>query len=229
LVNNRILINSAPRSATTWLQFILYHHKITSLNINNIKYGPDIYSPAFIIRSHVPVTLLAKFDDITQTTILRDPLDLIPSIVTKTAGGLRDSVISGIPQPIERDYANLESLIMDKFTVYKNYAHGIEKNIKNLKPFTFDQVTLNIEYVVKHLLGLEADNKNIDNLKKSAKKTIKVYDKGDLGLNNALPVDKKPDLYYKVKDMLLNNTEFDEIQKIYEDSKSLILDEQSIW
>ncbi|MEY3818660.1 MAG: hypothetical protein RLZZ425_115 [Bacteroidota bacterium] len=229
MVNNRILINSAPRSATTWLQFILYHHKITSLNINNIKYGPDIYSPAFIIRSHVPVTLLAKFDDITQTTILRDPLDLIPSIVTKTAGGLRDSVISGIPQPIERDYANLESLIMDKFTVYKNYAHGIEKNIKNLKPFTFDQVTLNIEYVVKHLLGLEADNKNIDNLKKSAKKTIKVYDKGDLGLNNALPVDKKPDLYYKVKDMLLNNTEFDEIQKIYEDSKSLILDEQSIW
>ena|GEM_PF-5803447 len=223
------MINSAPRSATTWLQFILYHHKITSLNINNIKYGPDIYSPAFIIRSHVPVTLLAKFDDITQTTILRDPLDLIPSIVTKTAGGLRDSVISGIPQPIERDYANLESLIMDKFTVYKNYAHGIEKNIKNLKPFTFDQVTLNIEYVVKHLLGLEADNKNIDNLKKSAKKTIKVYDKGDLGLNNALPVDKKPDLYYKVKDMLLNNTEFDEIQKIYEDSKSLILDEQSIW
>lgn len=229
MVNNRILINSAPRSATTWLQFILYHHKITSLNINNIKYGPDIYSPAFIIRSHVPVTLLAKFDDITQTTILRDPLDLIPSIVTKTAGGLRDSVISGIPQPIERDYANLESLIMDKFTVYKNYAHGIEKNIKNLKPFTFDQVTLNIEYVVKHLLGLEADNKNIDNLKKSAKKTIKVYDKGDLGLNNALPVDKKPDLYYKVKDMLLNNKGFDEIQKIYEDSKSLILDEQSIW
>lgn len=229
MVNNRILINSAPRSATTWLQFILYHHKITSLNINNIKYGPDIYSPAFIIRSHVPVTLLAKFDDITQTTILRDPLDLIPSIVTKTAGGLRDSVISGIPQPIERDYANLESLIMDKFTVYKNYAHGIEKNIKNLKPFTFDQVTLNIEYVVKHLLGLEADNKNIDNLKKSAKKTIKVYDKGDLGLNNALPVDKKPDVYYKVKDMLLNNKGFDEIQKIYEDSKSLILDEQSIW
>jgi len=229
LVNNRILINSAPRSATTWLQFILYHHKITSLNINNIKYGPDIYSPAFIIRSHVPVTLLAKFDDITQTTILRDPLDLIPSIVTKTAGGLRDSVISGIPQPIERDYASLESLIIDKFTVYKNYAHGIEKNIKNLKPFTFDQVTLNIEYVVKHLLGLEADNKNIDNLKKSAKKTIKVYDKGDLGLNNALPVDKKPDLYYKVKNMLLNTGGFDKIQKIYEDSKSLILDEQSNW
>ena len=229
MVNNRILINSAPRSATTWLQFILYHHKITSLNINNIKYGPDIYSPAFIIRSHVPVTLLAKFDDITQTTILRDPLDLIPSIVTKTAGGLRDSVISGIPQPIERDYASLESLIIDKFTVYKNYAHGIEKNIKNLKPFTFDQVTLNIEYVVKHLLGLEADNKNIDNLKKSAKKTIKVYDKGDLGLNNALPVDKKPDLYYKVKNMLLNTGGFDKIQKIYEDSKSLILDEQSNW
>lgn len=229
MVNNRILINSAPRSATTWLQFILYHHKITSLNINNIKYGPDIYSPAFIIRSHVPVTLLAKFDDITQTTILRDPLDLIPSIITKTAGGLRDSVISGIPQPIERNYTNLESLIIEKFIVYKNYAHGIEKNIKNLKPFTFDQVTLNIEYVVKHLLGLEADNKNIDNLKKSAKKTIKVYDKGDLGLNNALPVDKKPDMYYKVKDMLLNNKGFDEIQKIYEDSKSLILDEQSIW
>jgi hypothetical protein len=44
-----------------------------------------------------------------------------------------------------------------------------------------------------------------------------------------VPVDKKPDVYYKVKDMLLNNTEFNEIQKIYEDSKNLILDEQTKW
>lgn len=229
MINNKILINSAPRSATTWLQFILYSYKITSFNINNIPYGPNIYSSAFILRSHVPVILLAKFDDITQTTILRDPLDLIPSIITKAMGGLGHRTIGGVPQPHEYHYASLGRLIIEHFIVYKNYAYGIEKNIKNLKPFTFDQVTLDIEYVIKHLLEVEADNKNIDNLKKAAEERIRIHDKGDPGLNNALPVDKKPDVYYKVKDMLLNNRQFDEIQKIYEDSKSLILDEQSNW
>ena len=143
--------------------------------------------------------------------------------------GLGNSIIGGVPQPHEYNYVSLERLIIEQFLVYKNYSYGIEKNIKNLKPFTFEQVTTDIEYVIKHLLNTKADNKDIDRLKESAKEKIWTHKKEDESFNNAVPVDKKPDVYYKVKDMLLNNTQFDEIQKIYEDSKSLILDEQTKW
>ncbi len=229
MIKDKILINSAPRSGTAWLQFILYIYNVDYLHTNKIKYGPNIYSPSFIIRSHIPVTLLAKFDNVTQTTILRDPLDLMPSIITKSMSGLGNSIIGGVPQPHEYNYVSLERLIIEQFNVYKNYSYGIEKNIKNLKPFTFEQVTTDIEYVIKHLLNTKADNKDIDRLKESAKERIWTHKKEEESFNNAVPIDKKPDVYYKVKDMILNNTEFDEIQKIYEDSKSLILDEQTKW
>jgi hypothetical protein len=227
LINNKILINSSPRSGTTWLQYILYRHKISLLK--DIEYGGKIYADAFILRVHTPVALLAKFDDITQTTILRNPVDLIPSVLTKVMSGLGNAVVSGTAQPHEYDFVSLDRLIMEHFSVYRNYAHGIEKNIKNLKPFTFEQVTSDIEYVVKSLLGIDAKNSDIDSLKEDAKKQIRVHDKGDPGFNNAVPVEKKPDPYDKAKDMLLNTPGFDKVQKLYEDSKSLILDEQSKW
>lgn len=229
MIKDKILINSAPRSGTSWLAFILYVYNVDYLHTNKIKYGPNIYSPSFIIRSHIPVTLLAKFDGITQTTILRNPLDLMSSIITKAMSGLGNSIIGGVPQPHEYNYVSIERLIIEHFYVYRNYSYGIEKNIKNLKPFTFEQVTTDIEYVIKHLLNVKADNKDIDRLKESAKEKIWTHKKEEESFNNAVPIDKKPDVYYKIKDMLLNNTEFDEIQKIYEDSKSLILDEQTKW
>jgi len=175
------------------------------------------------------VALLAKFDGITQTTILRDPVDLIPSVITKIMSGLGNSIVSGIAQPHEYNYVSLDRLIMEHFYVYKNYAYGIEKNIKNLKPFTFEQATTDIEYVVKSLLDMDAKNSDIEKLKAEAKSQIRVHDKGEPGYNNAVPVEKKPDPYDQAKDLLLNTKGFDKIQKIYEDTKSLILDEQSKW
>jgi hypothetical protein len=227
LINDKILINSAPRSGTAWLQYVLYKHKISLLK--DVEYGGNIYVDSFILRVHTPVALLAKFDGITQTTILRDPVDLIPSVITKIMSGLGNSIVSGIAQPHEYNYVSLDRLIMEHFYVYKNYAYGIEKNIKNLKPFTFEQVTSDIEYVVKSLLDMDAKNSDIETLKSEAKNQIRVHDKGEPGYNNAVPVEKKPDPYDQAKDLLLNTKGFDKIQKIYEDTKSLILDEQSKW
>ncbi len=227
MINDKILINSAPRSGTAWLQYVLYKHKISLLK--DVEYGGNIYVDSFILRVHTPVALLAKFDGITQTTILRDPVDLIPSVITKIMSGLGNSIVSGIAQPHEYNYVSLDRLIMEHFYVYKNYAYGIEKNIKNLKPFTFEQVTSDIEYVVKSLLDMDAKNSDIEILKAEAKNQIRVHDKGEPGYNNAVPVEKKPDPYDQAKDLLLSTKGFDKIQKIYEDTKSLILDEQSKW
>jgi hypothetical protein len=227
LVNDRILINSAPRSATAWMQFLLYNYKLTLLK--DVEYGGNIYADSFVLRIHTPVALLAKFDGITQTTILRDPVELLPSVITKIMSGLGNSIVSGVAQPHEYNHVSIDRLIAEHFYVYKNYAYGIEKNIKNLKPFTFEQVTTDIEYVVKNLLDINADNNSIDRLKESARKRIQIHNKGDVGINNAVPVDQKPEIYYKIKDMLLNTGGFDKIQKMYEDSKSLILNEQSNW
>jgi hypothetical protein len=227
LINNKILINSAPRSGTAWMQYILYNYKLTLLK--DVEYGGNIYADSFVLRIHTPVALLAKFDGITQTTILRDPIDLIPSVITKIMSGLGDSIVSGIAQPHEYNHVSIDRLIMEHFYVYKNYLYGIEKNIKNLKPFTFEQVTADIEYVVKNLLDINANNNSINSLKESARKRIQIHNKGDLAINNAVPVDQKPEVYYKIKDVLLNTSGFDKIQKIYEDSKSLIFDEQSSW
>jgi hypothetical protein len=227
LINDKILVNSSPRSGTAWLQYVLYKHKIALLK--HVEYGGNIYADSFILRVHTPVALLAKFDGITQTTILRDPVDLIPSVITKIMSGLGNSIVSGIAQPHEYNYVSIDRLIMEHFYVYKNYAYGIEKNINNLKPFTFEQVTSDIQYVVKSLLNMDAKNIDIETLKIEAQKQIRIHDKGEPGYNNAVPVDKKPDPYDKVKDMLLNTKGFDKIQKIYEDSKSLILNEQTKW
>ena len=227
MINDKILINSAPRSATAWLQYVLYTSKITLLR--DVEYGGNIFANSFILRTHTPVTLLAKFEDVTQTTILRDPLDLIPSIITKTTAGLGSNIVSGVPQPHEYNYLSVDRLIIEHFYVYKNYAYGIEKNIKNLKPFTFEQVTSDIKYVVKSLLDIDINNDNIDKLRTDAGKRIQIHDKGDPGYNNAVPIESKPEIYYKTKDMLLNTNGFEKIQKIYEDSKSLILNEQDRW
>jgi len=206
------------------LQFILFYYKVDLLK--GSSYSGNITSNSFIVRANSPITLLAKFEEITQITTLRDPIDLIPSSVTRAMHGLGDNIILGKSAPHENNYVNLDRLIIESFNVYKNYIYAIEKNIKNLKAFTFDQVTLDIEYVVKTILGIDANNNDIENLKKLARERIHMHNKGDIGINNALPVEKKPDIYYKAKDMLLSNKKFNDIQKLYEDSKVLILNEQ---
>ena len=206
------------------MQFILFYYKVDLLK--GSSYSGNITSNSFIVRANSPITLLAKFEEITQITTLRDPIDLIPSSVTRAMHGLGDNIILGKSAPHENNYVNLDRLIIESFNVYKNYIYAIEKNIKNLKAFTFDQVTLDIEYVVKTILGIDANNNDIENLKKLARERIHMHNKGDIGINNALPVEKKPDIYYKAKDMLLSNKKFNDIQKLYEDSKVLILNEQ---
>lgn len=226
-MNNKILINASPRSGHTWLQFILYNYKIKLLK--NIEFGGNINTDAFILRANNPIILLAKFSDIVQTTIIRNPIDLIPSTVTKTIGGLGSNIVSGLPMPHEYNYINPERLIKEQMHVYANYAYGIEKNIENLIPFTFEQVTQDIKYVVKKLIDIDVNNDEIPELRQKAQEVIQQHNKGEVGFNNATPIDKKPDIYYQIKDMVLNHKDIEKTNKIYNDCKNLILEQQNNW
>jgi hypothetical protein len=103
------------------LQFILFYYKVDLLK--GSSYSGNITSNSFIVRANSPITLLAKFEEITQITTLRDPIDLIPSSVTRAMHGLGDNIILGKSAPHENNYVNLDRLIIESFNVYKNYIY----------------------------------------------------------------------------------------------------------
>jgi hypothetical protein len=222
--NMKIVINSAPRSGHAWLQMVL--HSATEYNRDINMGDPD--GNGFIIRTNTPVMLLAKFEDIKQTIILRDPFDLIPSIITKTVGGLGNTITSGIPMPHEMGkLPPLDRLILDQVDVYKRYAYGIKNNINNLYPYLFEEVTENISYVVKDLTGIEVSNDRIPELISESEIRIRRVNLNDPGYNNAVPINKKPDIYYQLKEMVLESKRTDEVLDIYLDCKNAILENRN--
>lgn len=200
----RISINSAPRSGHAWLQSVLMNSTGRKPEISH-----DDVADQFIIRSNTPVMLLANFENVIQTTILRDPASIIPSIVTKTMGGLGSTTTVGVAMPHEHmGKLELKNLITHQFSVYKRWVDGITNNIDNLMPFTFEQITTDIEFCTRSILdNFDIDyylysNDEIPELIEKVQKQIKIHDKGDVGYNNAIPVEKKPDVYYEAVDII---------------------------
>jgi len=174
----------------------------------------------FVIKINSPITMFAKFEDIKQIFILRKPEDLIPSIITKTLGGLSQNISAGVPMPHEDIDISIEKLIKDQCYNYTRYIYGLEKNIHNLIPFTFEQVTNDINFITKNVLNIETkENYNI--LIEEAKINPRFYNKNDIGYFNAFPVEKKPDIYYEIKEKILKNN-FDEYIDMYNLSLKLI-------
>lgn len=224
----RVLINSAPRSGHAWLQYLL----LKSVNFdNNISMG-EIHSQ-FIIRENVPITLLSKFPDVVQTTILRSPLEIIPSVVTKTIGGFGNTRTMGVSMPHENNsLPSLDQLVDGEFNVYKRWSGSIIKNIENLEAFTFDQVCNNPEFVVDRIMAnfqyeyFKVKNIDLPILLKEARQGISQHDKGNPGFNNPLPIEKKPDIYYEALDIVKNNRRLQESMELFELAKDEIYKKQ---
>jgi hypothetical protein len=226
----RVLINSAPRSGHAWLQYLL----LKSVNFdNNISMG-EIHDQ-FIIRENVPVTLLAKFPDVVQTTVLRSPLEIIPSVVTKTIGGFGNTRTMGVSMPHENNsLPSLDQLIDGEFNVYKRWSGSIIKNIKELEAFTFEQVCENPEFVVDRIMSKfdykynKVNNTKLDELIKEARMGISQHDKGSPGFNNPLPIEKKPDIYYEALDIVKNHKRLEESIDLFNLAKIEIYKNQGI-
>jgi len=227
----RILINSSPRSGHTWLQYLL----LNSLkNSNGVNMGATVDD--FIVRTNVPVILNAIFKDILQVSILRNPQDIIPSIVTKTMGGLGSNITSGIPMPHEMgNLPPIEKLVEDQFGIYKLWSSTMIENLDKVMAFTFDQVTTDTEFVMHSIMKhFSVDysvvlNENIPSSIQHARIRIMQHDKGEIGFNNPVPIDKKPDVYYKIKDIVDNHKLLKPTLHFYNDACDLIKQSQSKW
>jgi len=227
----RILINSSPRSGHTWLQYLLFN---SLKNSNGVNLGATVDD--FIVRTNVPVILNATFKDIVQVSILRSPQDIIPSIVTKTMGGLGNNITSGIPMPHEMgSLPSLEKLVDDQFGIYKLWSGTMLDNLDKVMAFTFDQATKDTEFVMSSIMKhFDIDysivlNENIPSSIEHARRKIMQHDKGEIGFNNPVPIDKKPDVYYKIKDIVDNHKLLNPTLNFYNDACDLIKQSQLKW
>ena len=105
-------------------------------------------------------------------------------------------------------------------------------NIENLIPFTFDQVTKDPSFTVETILSNfdrkynAPNNLDLETLKEKAAMQISMHDKGDIGYNNAVPVDKKPDIYYELLDLTLADPRIQELDILYHQVSKSIFDRQ---
>jgi hypothetical protein len=230
---NQIIINSMPRSGSTWSQYLLAKsinrkdgNPIDS-DIQSFNTSPIPGDNNFVMRSNNIIGLYGKYDTIKQVTILRSPKDVIPSVITKTYGGAGDTVSNGVVIPAEIPDFNMDEHIYAQIQIYKGYAKAALDNFKNLNVFTFDQVTSDINFFTETMLGkdLSLENKYYDQFLQKAKKEIRVHPLSHPGYTNAVP-EEKPKIYNKAKLFFtikenLEKDHFLEISEMYNEIASM--------
>lgn len=220
----KVIINAPPRSGTAYFLFLIEYTFNQLFNIDN-EHSPDIYRST--LRSHNPEMLLATFPKTTlQTSIIRNPLDLIPSIVTKTIGGLGNTVSLGKAMPHELDLIPPnDEFILGQIQVYSKYLEFALKNIDNLTLFTFEQITQEPDFVMDKILNKLNISKRIEyslfELLNLADKYIVYHKLAEYGYNNPLPIPqdsliKKPKIYYELKEQMLSVEETKPLMNLYD-------------
>jgi len=207
-----------PRSATTWLMLVLSDKISPGVRMNNSATP----SEEFVIKTHTPSALWGKYDTFTQVNIVRDPIDIIASVITKNFGGIGNTVANGTAISSENPVMDIDSHIVSEIQTYTGYAEGAIQNTDRLKIFTFEQVTQDIEYVSKVLLGdhMVIYNKELPNLLASASRRIRVHKLSEPGYNNGTPCDK-PAIYHEIKDKLKRHNTLG-VYKLYDELKGII-------
>lgn len=230
---NQIIINSMPRSGSTWAQYLLAKSinrkdgNPVDSDIQSVNTSPIPGDNNFVMRSNNIIGLYGKYDPIKQVTILRSPQDVIPSVITKTYGGAGDTVSNGVVIPAEIPDFNMDEHIYAQIQIYKGYAKAALDNFKNLNVFTFDQVTSDINFFTEVMLGksLSLNNEDYDQFLQKAKKEIRVHSLSHPGYTNAVP-EEKPKIYNKAKLFFtikenLEKENFMEISEMYSEISSL--------
>ncbi len=203
---NQIIVNSMPRSGSTWAQYLL----VKSINrrdgdplnsdIKSINTSPIPENNNFVMRRNNIIGLYGVYDPIKQVTIVRSPKEVIPSVITKTYGGAGDTVSNGVVIPAELPNFDMSEHIHAQIEIYRGYAKATLDNFKNLNVFTFEQVTSDIDFFTEAMLGkdLSIPNKDYSKFLERAKKEIYVHPLSHPGYTNAVP-EEKPKIYNKAK------------------------------
>lgn len=221
----KIFLNSHPRTGMTVLGNFL---RLAYKRNDDPRYGEYANRENFFIWSHTPIALLASFPDIYQITIIRHPLQTVASLAAKLDSGvgidIHDQQIRYY-NPNKDIYKNIEEYI--DYTLetisdeYLSYLDNTAVNINNLIPFTFEQVTNKIEYVLNFI-----DNEIKEECVRFTTKEIKEitdrhYDKWKLE-DEMLPTsarrnpgENKSEMYFKFLKTYQTHNRYNNIIKSY--------------
>ena len=160
----KIAITTMPRSGSSYYSIIL-RMAYTEKNPGRSREGEWSQEDSWVIKVHEPILLLANIPDMIQTTILRNPIDNIASIVNKSSYGFGGSTIIGRPEIIEDNIKRLTDdknrwiteAVFQETHMWMGYTHNLIKNINGLIPYTFEQLVGN-EYGLLKSISSEINN-----------------------------------------------------------------------
>jgi hypothetical protein len=138
----KIIVNSNPRTGTTYLIDMLRcsagHH------LDRTRNGEYSNMEDWIIKCHEPLLLLSDISNVSQITIIRDPLDTISSNMFRHTSGLNSNSIWGTTGVSNENKTNnykdprfLDGL-KQSISKWKEYADNTRINKDNLIIVPFD-------------------------------------------------------------------------------------------
>lgn len=228
MINLKILITSAPRSGHAWFAYYLkrtlYHSKL-------IDKGNSL-----IERNNYPLMLDGIFNNAVQTTVWRRPDQVIPSNGTKFLGGLGINYSQGLVMPVELDQSGvtISGVVDEQIRQYMRWAEGLNNNLNNIVPFTFEQITQDPEMVCNffikyfNLNDINVNDFNFDDFFNSAYIDIFQHIKVDKNYSNAMPVEEKPEVYYEIQKEMVKHNKYHFALSKYEETLNNIKHRQDI-
>ena len=222
----KILLNSYPRTGTTYLVNML---RWCAKHQESHREGEYSNEPEWIIKAHEPILLLASIPEMSQLTIIRDPIDTISSNMFRHTSGLNSNSIWGHTGVSSENKTNnyydprfLDGL-KQSVAKWKEYAENTIKNKENLTVILFETLVSNTAGVIYSIF--ENQNVNQDILNGISKESIEEYTRvmeRDLssnpnhmnGTDNRLPV-PKPEEYYDVREFILGSPYVSGLKDLY--------------
>lgn len=173
----KILLNAYPRSGSTTFTSELRNafRPFRTCNPHEMAEFDE-----WIIYKHEPFIYFGNYgNDVTLLAIIRNPIDAISSNTERWLKGFTGNVIQGvrIVDKKQNRIDNLESLglieldfIKHQIEVYTSYLHCLEKNINNIKCFTYEQTRNETDKCIQNIMifsGIKKEQIDPDKLTKT--------------------------------------------------------------
>lgn len=230
----RILVNSNPRTGTTYLINMLRWSANHHLDRN--RNGEYSNQEEWIIKSHEPLLILANIPGVSQITIVRDPIDTIASNMFRHTSGLNSNSIwghTGVSNENKtKDYNNPRFLdgLNQSVAKWKEYTENTVSNKHNVTAILFEDLISNTPNILFDIFSKQGAS--LETLQNISTESIESYTskmERDLqfnpnhvnGTDNRLPV-AKPDEYYEVKDFIINSPYASELVDLYLEVKDTL-------
>lgn len=213
----KILINSPPRSAGTFLFEVarsMYSHNKRDM-LDPMQSGEWHQTDEWIILCHEPILFRGDIPDVTMTTVLRDPIDAISSQILKSTYGFSSRTIAGRQEVVDaqmeflkdprQEY--LKESLYQECRMWSGYSFGARHAIDRIVPYTFEQVTQHTPEVLTSLYKIAGESKNYKEIdERYVRDYIAERTRGaqndvafTSGASNGLPTEK-PEEYYVIRE-----------------------------